>query len=290
MDHRTPTRDELAAWQLTHPPMAGGDPEGDPVEPGAVETPPAAPVADTPPNPGPWVADLAEFFTDDTARQAADRWMRERIQPRMTQLETETAPARELWSDITSDPLNTIRDLVEELYDEDTAEKFMGLFGDPEEETPPAPPAEPAEGDIPEWAKPLIERERAQAQAAEREQQEQAYSTALGSLREAHPDLTDDDVGDGTPEKPGLIHPFVHAQDGDMEAAYAAYKVWKDRFAELHGVAPASTERPTAPPVLGGEAAVASTPPVVKRGQSMADAIDEFMAEQRSAPPVVGSV
>lgn len=233
---------------------------------------PAAPAA---PQPGPWSSDLEQYFQDEAARTAADRYMREKVQPRMTQLETETAPARELYNDLLQDPAQTLADLVTEVFGEDVGQKFTGLFG---EETSAAPetPAEPA-AEIPDWAKPIVEeRERAKAEAE--------YNAALEQFKAAHQDLTDDDME--------LIHPFITATAGDLDAAYQGYSAWKERFTAAHGVTPQVDPTParTAPPVLGNQAAPAAAPPVEKNYKSIDEAMDDWFAEQKSAPPVVGSV
>jgi hypothetical protein len=265
-------------------------PEGTAVA-GAV-TPPVEPPAIEPEvQPGPWAADLVEYFGDNTEGiAAADRYLREKQQPRMTELEAAAAsPGIELWNDLETDSTKTLRDLFVSVYggdDPDTAAQaaaaFDGLF---EQETasttttttPPEPSALSDEDrELIEWARSKRDGEMRESAATE-------YEQAKAALMAAHPaDLTEFDLT--------VIDPFITATQGDMEAALTLYKEWKGKVA---GPVPETQPTKTAPPVLGSEAATAATPPTAtaytKYGQ-LDDALDNFTSRLAadSAPPVIG--
>lgn len=257
---------------------------------GGAATPEAVEPAVTPPaatQPGPWASDLDTYFGDDSeAKAAADRYMREMIQPRMTQLETESAPARELYKDLIASPQETLAEVFSELYEDqpELVAKFASIWGDDEPEVEAAAATPPPAEDEPEWAKSARLREEAQRDADAVKAGEEAYHEVLAELREAHEELTDDDME--------LIHPFM-ASAPDPESAYAGYKAWEAKFAAKNGgvtPAEAAAEAVTAPPVLGSEAAVAATPPVARAYKDFDDAWDAWRAEEAvAAPPVVGS-
>jgi hypothetical protein len=254
---------------------------------GAVTPEPAAePETATPEvQPGPWAADLAEYFGDNQeAIAAADRYMREKVQPRITHLETDSAPARELWKDLNENADETLASVVEELYGEETAAKFKAIFeaGDGSEASAAAAveAATAAEDEVPAWAKPLLEKHEAETAAEMRERQQAEYQEVLAEMRAAHDDLTDEDME--------LIHPFMSAAEGDIERAYAGYKAYTDAFKARLGVTPTEPEKVDPPPVLGSEGAPAATPPVEKVYKSYDEAIDDYFAERRKqAPPPV---
>jgi hypothetical protein len=90
-------------------------PSGEPV---AEVTPPVVPE----PQAGPWASDLEAYIQDPAARAQADKFLREKIQPRTTKLEQESSqykPARELYDDLVNDPDNTLLAVATQLYGED---------------------------------------------------------------------------------------------------------------------------------------------------------------------------
>ena len=253
---------------------------------GAV-TPPE-PVVETPPavQPGPWAADLTEYFGDNPeAIAAADRYMREKVQPRITHLETESAPARELYKDLLANPEETLTAVFEEIYGEDKAAEFAALLTPAEAaavvEAAAAGAAEAGEDEVPAWAKPLLEKHEQQTDAELRETQAAEYQEVLAEMRAAHTDLTDDDMN--------LIHPFMSAAGGDIERAYAGYQAYTEAFKPRHGVTPAeAAETPPPPAVLTSEGSTAAAPPIQKEYTSFEEAWDDWKAEQATvAPPPV---
>lgn len=257
---------------------------------GSVTPPPAAvptpePVA--PPAPAaPWAADATAYFGDNAEAIAGfDRYMREKQQPYITQLESSTADARELWTDLNADPASTARDLIASIYSDnpDVVAAYDAIFA---EET--APPAAVEPDEIPEWAKPLVESHQEKVDRELREANAAGYEAAKTELRTAHPDLTDADMP--------LIDTFVAMPQigGDMEAAYAAFTTYKQQFLAANGVVPTPPPTvPTPPPVLGTDG-VAATPPLAtqyKTYNQVGDALKSYFAREGAAsnpPPVVG--
>lgn len=273
----------------------------DPPDPAAAAV--AAAVAAVPPAvpASPWAADAAAYFGDNAEAIASfDRYMREKQQPYITELEGH--PGRELWKDLSNDAEGTLADVIGELYGEerpDIVEQFQALFADPAAAAAAVvePATTPAADEPPAWAQPLIERDQAQRDADARAAADNDYKQALTEMRAAHPELTDVDMGDGTAEKPGLIHPFMAAASGDTEVAYAGYQAYLAQVKAMLGVAPTEDEKAAAaaavaaaPPVLGGDGATAAAPPVTKEYKTFDDAWDDWQAERAQvAPPVVGS-
>lgn len=243
---------------------------------------------ETQPQPGPWSADLAEYFDNEEALAAADRYMRERQQPRMTELEEGHNEWNRLLNDVRADPKAAVRSFVDELFGEDVASKFDGLF---EEATTPAEvetAAEtveatgaqltPEQQEALDWAR--AERQR-RADEEARQQSETEYKSALDSMRAAHPDLTDDDMD--------AIHPFIGSAGGDTEVAYGMYQAFLGKLRQRLGVAdPEPAPAPVAPPVLGSEAAPAAVPPTKTEYKTWADmdrALTDWQNEQRAGDP-----
>lgn len=252
------------------------------------ETPEATPAAVTPPPAveptptSPWAADAATYFGDNAEAQAAfDRYMREKQQPYVTQLEESTKDAREYYNDLQNDTDNTLRALIEQRYGGEFATEFDALFGTPDPE--PTPPATPAADEIPEWAKPLVESHQQRVDRELAESQAAAYQEFKNGLKASH-GLTDDDLG--------LIDPFIYGSAHDADAAVTAYRAWLAKA----GVAPTpTTEQPaTPPPVLGDGATTAATPPLATEYKSydqIGDAVKNFFSRtgpSATPPPIVG--
>jgi len=243
-----------------------------PPEPVAV--PPAAAPAPEPTAPpaAPWSADLEQRFADPAVRSQVDEYLRTVTQPHLTRLEQELAPARELYTDLTSDPEETLTALVEELYGEDVATQFAGLF-----EQDPAEPGEPAAtpAEVPAHLQQMYEDYTAR-------QQQEAYDTAVTQLKTQDADLVEEEFA-----------PFVVSADGDLSVAYQGYTKWREGVQSRYApAAPAAPAVPAAPPTLGADGVGAAAPPVLKKHANLADAMDEWLNEDRAkaAPPTVGSV
>lgn len=241
----------------------------------AEATPAEAPVV----NPGPWAADLNEYFGENAeAIAAADRYMREKVQPRMTELETGFKPARELYDDFTAQPQETLLDIIEELYGEERAQAFEKLLSAEAAETPPAEDAETTP--LPPEVQALVDQDRERKQAEQYQQFTDAIKTEYG--------LDDDDIA--------LIHPHIVSASGDAEKAVASYRAYVAKFTAKHGVTPAEAEAAeAAPATLGADGTAVATPPgtakVYKDYSQLGDAVDDFLAaNSKGAPSTVGAV
>lgn len=274
--------DELAGGAA---PAAPEQPAVEPATPPASFTAPPAPAGT--PGPAPWATDLATRFEDEAVRGQVDTYLRETWQPRMTKLEQEYAPARQLYSDLQEDPDVTLVEVAAQLYGDDDPDRVRALAAalgveledDEDPSTPEAAAAETPAALDPRLAELLDEREATQRQTE--------WDDAMASVRESQPDLIDD-----------LYIPFVVTAEGDMEVALERYRqtvgpveaqIAAQRAA---GVAPAGAA-PAPPAVVGtgGTGAGVAPPAVAKRYTSMSAALDDWMDEERgaSAPPVVGS-
>jgi hypothetical protein len=250
---------------------------GDP----APVTPPApAPAAPAVPEvqPGPWAADLAQYIEDPAARAQADRYLREKVQPRMTQFEQDAARyegAHRLYDDLVDDADSTMVAIAEQVYGPEVAQSIAQALAAEEAAAAPTAPATPA-------APQLGEDERAALAWATEQRQQHEWNTTVAPLKAADPEFDEQDFA-----------PFILTADGDVDAAYQGYKAWRERATAKFRPAEPVTEETAPAPVLGTGAADASapTPAVAKRHTSIDSALDEWLSEQRTAaPPAVGTV
>lgn len=235
---------------------------------------------------GPWTDDLASTFEDEGMRSQVDAFLRDKVQPYVTQLEQRSKPSEEmeiagqLYSDLREDPGSTYLAITEELFGTEASTAIQAAlaesFGIEEEgdTTGPGPNAEEADLD-PRVARLLAKDEEREAR--------EAYDNALAQVKAKDPEL---DVE--------LFHPFVVSAEGDMASAYQGYKEWIGKAREHFGPqlsdeeVAAAAKAAQGPPVIGSDVRSPTTPPVQKRYSSMDQAIDDFLDEERSAPPVVG--
>lgn len=231
---------------------------------------------------GPWANDLASMFDDEGIRTQVDSFLREKVQPYVTNLEQRSKPspevelATQLYTDLREDPSSTYLAITEELFGEDGAlaiqRALAESFGVGVEDEPA--PTQPS-GDLDPRVARAVEH-------IERQQAREAYDNALAEIRVKDPELNEE-----------LFHPFVVAADGDVETAYQGYKQWHDQAKSQFGSTGEELDvTPAAPPVIGSDVQTPAAPPVQKTYSSFDDAMDDFLADMRggSAPPVVGSV
>lgn len=237
------TPEEAAAAAATAPPV---EPEAAPASP-----PVESEAATAAPGPAPWTKSLETRFEDEAVRAEVDRYLREEHQPYVTKVEGERAEALEkarIYDWIDEEPAEALRAIVAAVWDDDaaarvgelidagfTAEEAAEVAGaEAEAAGVQAKPAElPADvQETVEWAKAARAREAADAEAAE-------VAKAGTALKEWHAELAkaDPDI------KYGTLMAYVAAQQGDMDAALAAYRV--------DFPAPAPVVEPP-PPKLGG--------------------------------------
>ncbi len=248
------------------------------------------------PQPGPWTDDIRTALGEDHAAafDAVDSYMRENVQPRITQLEEGSAPARELWTDLQNDPDQALLDLVAARYGDEFVPNFQALFEQDaqdgadaraattqedaaqEEEERKATPLSAEQQELLDWA----QTKRAEEQRAAGASEYEAFKAGLGTKHS----LTERDLS--------LLDPFIYASPDDGDAAVSAYKAWLTAA----GVQPEVVVPvvPEPPAVLGSEAAPGATPPVAPqytKFSQLDDAVGDFMAEQRASstpPPVLG--
>lgn len=232
---------------------------------------------------GPWTNDLASTFEDEGIRTQVDTFLRDKVQPYVTQLEQRSKPSPEdelgiqLYNDLREDPSSTYLAITEELFGEDGAlaiqRALAESFGVELEDEPAS--AQPS-GDLDPRVARAVEH-------IERQEAREAYDSALTELKGQDPELDEE-----------LFHPFVVAADGDIQTAYRGYKQWSDRVKSTYAPAEEGAEldvSAAAPPVIGSDVQAPTAPPVQKTYESFDDAMDDFLADVRGgAPPVVGSV
>lgn len=231
---------------------------------------------------GPWTGDLESVFTDEGIRTQVDAFLREKVQPYVTQLEQRSKPSQEdeialaLYSDLREDPGSTYLAITEELFGPEAAESIQealqSAYGIEDQEP------EPQTTDT-----PLDPRVARVIESFEAREAREAYDAALTQVKTQaqteQVNLNDE-----------LFHPFVVSAEGDMQAAYDAYKAWYGQAASVFNPQTETQEAPQAPPVIGSDTQAPAAPPTQPSYSSLDDALDDFFAEQKAAPPVVGSV
>lgn len=225
---------------------------------------------------GPWADALSQKFEDAGIRGEVDAFLREQVQPYVTNLEQERSQykeAQEFLQQLESEPIETYLAMTQELLDEQAAQAVIeALTGTPQPQADQFA-ENPYEGQFvrdPEIEE-LLQRER-ERQAAE------LYDAELARVQAAHPDI-----------KPDLFHPFVAAAEGDFDAAYEQYREWDQQAQQTYGIQVPDPNAVTPPPALGSESAAAPAPPIERKYESLDDALDAWFDERKSAPPVVGS-
>jgi hypothetical protein len=242
-------------------------------EPAVASTPTTAPDP-SPVGTGPWAQDLALLFPDEATRGTVDSFLRTKVQPHTTQLEQQVAGTKDamhLWTDLNSDPINTYVALTRELWGDAAADATLATLQQQLSTEDAAPPPAPTQ-EVQQTVDPRLENV---LQYVESEQSRRMYDADLAKTVQAHPDVD-----------PELFHPFVASAEGDFEKAYTLYSNWLQQYTTKHNLLPAT---PVPPPVMGSDASAGSAPPVAPKGQTLDEAINDFMRESRAnreAPPV----
>lgn len=216
----------------------------------------------------PWSKDLESAFADPEIRAQVDAYLRNTVQPHVTKLEQSSRDALALYNDLTN-PETAAQAYVsisQELFGDEAADRLiasLNLDVDEDESTEEEP--DDLEAMKAEWLA---------------EKQAKAYREALDELKQAK-GLGDEFVED-------LFHPFVASAGGDLEAAYAQYENYYDRFKSMFGEPKLSDEVPVPPPTLGSAPASA---PTQKQYTSTRAAIDDMFADMAAGPPpTIGAV
>src|SRR5581483_764495 len=167
----------------------------------------------------PWKQDIDSRFTDPETAAAVDQLIRERIQPRVTQLEQQLAGTRDaqnLWERIHADPMGTFNALRDELV----------AAGYPLAEATAAAQATVTEAQTSSPAEPQTQAATAAAaqedpRVAEmyaawtREQEMKQYDATVAEIVN---DPANADIN------PNRYHTFVAAADGDFNRALEMYR------------------------------------------------------------------
>jgi hypothetical protein len=244
---------------------------------------------------GPWAEDLNSRFEDEAQRQAVDAFLREKVQPYVTQLEQESRPALELYKDLRANPAATYVEITEDLFGEDEAKAISAYLESRynDEQQPVVPDNQGAQPNTNQG----VTDPRIQEMLSDWEERrnEQLYEAELRRLESAEKAQAQIEGREPLPIKDHLFRPFVVAEDGDMDRAMQGYKAFVNTArAELFTDA-GSVDTP--PPTLGsGNSSGATPPPVTKNyNGDYGAAIEEWANEQLSsgsspvpAPPTRG--
>lgn len=261
---------------VTPDPTSGAAPAAPiPVPPTTAPSP-----ADATQGTAPWAADLNAVFTDETQRGQVDQFLREKIQPYTTQLEQQAAQSKDaqrLWENLNADPIQTYVQITEELYGPEAAQAVLGSLQQTLEtaQTEPQADAQPGQAALDPRLESVI-------QYVENQQTRTYYDSQIERIA-TDPQYADVDTN------LRAFHGFVAAADGDFEQAVSLYRDAAAGFAAKS--APPAEETPpaeTPPNVMGSDTATVGTPPVEPPKQTLNEAIEDFVRENRPnpAPPV----
>lgn len=213
------------------------------------------------------------MFPDESTRTQVDTFLRSKVQPHVTQIEQQFAPARQLYEGLNDPEQSVITYLAatEQLYGTEVAQKVAESLGLSEEQ-PPAPTDEQ-----PPTAPQLSPDQQRAIEWAQAQEAEQLYQSELARVKAQDPNIKDE-----------LFAPFVVGAEGDFDQALRTYQAW-------HAAAypqPPAPEQPPPPATLGDAGAPAAAPPTVEKMtlDGALDSVLEDMRAARSAPATVGSV
>lgn len=214
--------------------------------------------------PGPWQADIESAFTDPDVQEAVDQLIRERVQPRMTQLEQQLAGARDaqnLWDQIHQDPVGTFNALRDELvaagYPLSEAQSAAAAAVQEGQASPP-PAAAPATTAAAAQEDPRVAEMYAYWQS-QREMEQYDATVAQIVNDPANADIN-----------PNRYHTYVAAADGDFEKALSMYRSDVLQILADYGIDPeqaTAQQQEAASALAAGQAAPQSgAPPVMGNG------------------------
>lgn len=208
----------------------------------------------------PWKQDIDSRFTDPETAAAVDQLIRERIQPRVTQLEQQLAGTRDaqgLWERIHQDPLGTFNALRDEL---------VGL-GYPVAEATAA-----AEATINEaQTSPTAEPQHTAAAAQEDPRVAEMYADWQRQRELAQYDATVEQIVNDPANadiNPNRYHTFVAAADGDFNRALEMYRADVATVLQTYGIDPATAtpQQQEQAAELAANQAAPGAPPVISNG------------------------
>jgi hypothetical protein len=240
-----------------------------------VQTEPSTAAAPASQGNAPWSNDLNTRFADETVRAQVDQYMRESVQPHVTQLEQKVSEygkyenAHKLWDDLSADPQQTWLAVTAELYGDDVALALAERLG---------VGAEEESEETPDGVEPQLTREQQEAlDWANSQRNAQLWQSEMSRVSQAH-NFSDVDEE--------LFAGCLVAANGDFDQAAQIYARQEQRLMERLGqnMPTATTEQEEAPtpPILGATQTGVTAPPVQKEYKSIADAVDDFLAEERA--------
>lgn len=226
----------------------------------------------------PWHSDLESTFEDPDVRDSVDQFLRAKIQPYITQLESAKVTneaANQFIEDYKKDPLETFLKLSYNVFEEDVADQLIdyidALFNGPDSDSESEGADEESNGDnLPPELKELVENQRAEKRAKE-------YQEFIDELKETHnePLLTRENFS-----------PFFKAADGDEELAIHLFRQFKKEFggealaAQVEIPEPsdvAAAVRKAAPRIIGDDTPGSATPPLDTQPKNLDEAYDQMM-------------
>lgn len=266
----------------------------------------------------PWAADLRALGLDDDDYAKVDGYMREKVQPHTTKLETDLSQLREqvpegllqFYEDLGQDPDAALSKLAAEVYsDNPEAEEIFKVAvkyaaGNPEasEEEVVQAATEHVEqgGTADEFEVELDPEDRERLDFVDRQmadEEDRAYRADLLTLKEANPDHFPPNWGED--ELVQVLSPFVLAAPEDLDddaALQHAFDAYKNAYTLIHGGDPgtegaaAEAAASLSPEQIAAINEKAGAPPIVQGGQnpsaptqkqysSIAEAAKDFGAE-----------
>lgn len=250
----------------------------------------------------PWSTDLADAFEDEEQRKAVDEFLAKNVQPYVTKLEQESRPTRDatrLWEGFNESPVETYVQVSRELYGEEVADQVAAILqGEAQEEQVPSDTQGTEETATPDTQTPkgvslddlpVEVREAVAKQQAE--EQRVAYYEEIDRVTKEHVDDLPKDAEGKAELDVDLFHPFVVAEGGDFDRAFAAYNQFYENAKKKFGIQVPDGENVEPPTTIDSQTRDASaTPPQETNYESLDDAIDAFLDEQHAPPPTVGGV
>lgn len=263
----------------------------------------------------PWANDIRSRFSDEATQEAVDALWRERVQPRVTQLEqakaaaeqqyAQTEDARNLLASFQSDPVGTFNGVRQELVNagytlEQATAEATAQYNAAQAAPAPAQYA-PAPAQV---AAAQTEDPRLAEMYAEWTQQKElaAYDAQIEAI------VSDPANADINPNR---LHTFVAAADGDFTKALDMYRADVANVLTTYGIDPANAtpqqqdqaasiaqgQQQQAPPTLsagGTGAPVPTQPNYAAEGltpqqalhKSIEDAAANMLRNGQSAPPI----
>jgi len=185
-------------------------------------------------------------FEDEDLRTKVSEFLGETVQPYVTKIEQEARPNRDatrLWEGFNENPVATYVQVSRELYGDEVADRVAAILqGDEAPAEVPSdtateteqPASEPSEQQGVKFDDLPVEVREAVAKQQE-EDQRKAYYGEIDRVKADNADSLPKDE-EGNPELDvDLFHPFVVANNGDFDAAFAAYNEFYARARRSSG-------------------------------------------------------